>query len=68
MEFAKVENANIMVVDERYILSTRPELTNLLREIGVPKELKLIYKNEQISGAKILLYEIEPNRSGMLIK
>lgn len=61
MEFARVKNAKIMVVDERYIPSTRPELINLLREIEVPKELRLIYKDEEIHGAKLLLYEIKHN-------
>lgn len=63
MEFARVKNAKIMVVDERYIPSARPELINLLKEIEVPKVLRLIYKDEEIHDAKILLYEIEYNQS-----
>lgn len=59
MKFAKKRGVKIIVVDERYILSTRPQMTHLLTETEVPAGLELIYKSDKANGQKLLLYEIE---------
>lgn len=59
MQFAKEKGVTIIVVDERYILSTRSEMTHLLTETEVPAGLELIYKNNKANEQKLLLYEMK---------
>ena len=61
IQFAKNKGATLLAVDERYITSTRPELSHLLSENDNINGLNLIYKDNKINGQKQLIYELENN-------
>jgi len=58
MIYAKHKNVDYVVIDERFIPERRPQLAYLLNESNAPKNLKLVYKNEEKPNRKILIYKI----------
>jgi 4-amino-4-deoxy-L-arabinose transferase-like glycosyltransferase len=58
INYAKYKKVDYLVIDERYISKTRPQLTFLLNEENTPTDLELVYKNEEFKN-KILLYKLK---------
>jgi len=54
--YAKVHNADYLVIDERYIPNTRPQLEFLLNTYSVPEELKMVYQGGY-EGKRIIIYQ-----------
>jgi hypothetical protein len=53
--YAKEHNADYLVIDERYIPTTRPQLKFLLNTYSAPNELKIVYQGEY-RGGRIIIY------------
>ena len=53
--YAKKRKADYLVIDERYIPTTRPQLKFLLNPYSLPKELKMVYQ-EEYNGKRIIIY------------
>jgi 4-amino-4-deoxy-L-arabinose transferase-like glycosyltransferase len=53
--YAKKRSADYLVIDERYIPTTRPQLKSLLNTYSAPNELKIVYQGEY-RGKRIIIY------------
>jgi len=57
MNVAKKYTVQYIIIDERYIVETRPEQTYLLNETNVPSNLKVVYLDTD-SRYKVVIYSI----------
>lgn len=57
-EYARSHKVDYLVVDERWTAKLAPHLKLLLDETKAPDELKLVYKQDDVAGIKILVYEL----------
>ncbi|MBE9125744.1 MULTISPECIES: ArnT family glycosyltransferase [unclassified Coleofasciculus] len=59
IEYAEYRGVDLIVIDERYIPSTRPQLKFLLKPSQAPCYLKPIYSSTNAKDKKIIIYRLD---------